>query len=160
MTVNTNEIIVDHVLFRKIEGTLHLTNKVITWKSNTENSPFTINYFYNKINDVKISYKKKIKILLVFHNMQWCIFEFISPISRDKQLTDMIKISDLLNLLKTTLRHKNKRNAINNQNTFLLYKNLVFYGNNSEDIFWKYYYLTEKEMIGYKRNIELRNQSI
>ena len=153
MTLISNEIVVDHVLFRKTEGTLYLTDKVITWKSNTENSPFTINYYYNKINHIKISYQKKVKILLGFHNMSWCIFEFITLISRDKQLTDMIKISDLLNLLKTKLRHKNKRNAVYEESTFLLYKNLVFYGNNSDHIFWKYYYLTEKEMIGYKRNI-------
>jgi len=120
MTAISNEIVVDHVLFRKIEGTLHLTDTFISWKSKSENSPFSINHYYDKINHIKISYEKKVKILLGFHNMSWCIFEFISPISRDKQLTDMIKISDLLNLLKTTLRHKNKRHSFYNQSTFFV----------------------------------------
>ena len=62
MTEISNNIVVDHVLFRKTEGTLYLTDKVISWKSNTENSPFTINYYFNKINHIKISYKKKVKI--------------------------------------------------------------------------------------------------
>ena len=47
--------------------------------------------------------------------MSWSIFVFISPMSRDKHLIDMIKISDLLDLL------------INDQWIYALYKNFVFY---------------------------------
>ena len=56
----------------------------------------------------------------------------------------MIKISDLLTLLKTSFKHKNKIISRNDQMIYVLYKNLVFNKNHTGHIFWKHYYSNEK----------------
>ena len=75
------DIVVDHVKFKKIEGTLHLTNKNISWKSNTGNSSLSIHHHYFEIKHIQISFKSKVKILIGFYNLSWSIFEFVLNMS-------------------------------------------------------------------------------
>ena len=139
-----NEIVVNHVFFKKNEGTLHLTHESITWKPKTENA-FPIVYHYFQIKHLKISIKKnKAKILLGFYNLSWSIFEFCSPISHDKQLIDMIKCSDLIAILKPASRHKHKRIPIDHEKIHAYYKKLVFDRRHAAHIFWNFYYSNEK----------------
>ncbi|TPP61553.1 Transcription initiation factor TFIIH subunit 1 [Fasciola gigantica] len=137
-------LMVKHVRYKKVDGTLYVNSGRLAWRNQTSDS-FRISAAFEDIRVQRISpdQKEKVQLQLLMHNGESFTFQFADPAGRVKQLEMRNNVKEMLQRLLPKFKDKAQselrekvRLLESNPDLLALYKELVVTGILSSDEFW------------------------
>ncbi|KAH8865909.1 General transcription factor IIH subunit 1 [Schistosoma japonicum] len=137
-------LMVKHVRYKKVDGTLYVNSGRVAWRNQTSDS-FRISAKFEDIRIQRISpdQKEKVQLQLLMHSGESFTFQFSDPGGRERQLEMRNNVKAMLqNLLpkfkdKAQAELKEKFRLLeSNPEILALYKELVVSGILSSEEFW------------------------
>ncbi|OON15126.1 TFIIH p62 subunit protein [Opisthorchis viverrini] len=137
-------LMVKHVRYKKVDGTLYVNSGRVAWRNQTSDS-FKISAAFEDIRVQRISpdQKEKVQLQLLMHNGESFTFQFADPAGRQKQLEMRNSVKEMLQGLLPKFKDKAHselkekfRLLESNPEILALYKELVVTGILSSEEFW------------------------
>uniref|UniRef100_A0A0X3PDI6 General transcription factor IIH subunit 1 n=1 Tax=Schistocephalus solidus TaxID=70667 RepID=A0A0X3PDI6_SCHSO len=137
-------LMVKHVKYKKVDGTLYVNSGRVAWRNQTSDS-FRISAPFEDIRLQRVSpdQKEKVQLQLLMHNNESFTFQFSDPIGREKQLEMRNRVKEMLQHLLPKFKDKahselNEKFRLleSNPQLLALYKELVVTGILSSEEFW------------------------